>query len=48
MGSIRCVKMNYITSNYYYFSFNHCIQLDQKYVDAWNGKGIALDDLGRY
>ena len=27
-------------------SYNKCIQLDNKYTDAWNGKGNALDDLG--
>ena len=26
-------------------SYNKCIQLDDKYIDAWNGKGNALGNL---
>ena len=29
-------------------SYDKCIQLDDKYTDAWNGKGMALNDLGEY
>ena len=29
-------------------SYNQCIQLDYKYVNAWNGKGNALKNLERF
>lgn len=30
------------------FSFIKCIELDNKHIHAWNGKGCALRDLKRY
>ena len=30
------------------FSYNQCIQLDYKDIEAWNSKGITLNYIGRY
>ena len=32
----------------YLSSFNHCIELDCKDTQAWNNKGLLLENLGRY
>ena len=31
-----------------FFSYNQAIQLNPKNDNAWNNKGIALDNLGKY
>ena len=31
-----------------FFSYNQAIQLNPKYDKAWNNKGLALNNLGKY
>ena len=45
---MQCKGNYYNNYNYLLRSYDHATQLDPKYTDAWNNKGNAMDNLGRY
>ena len=37
-----------IILNIFLISFEKALQIDSNYIDVWNNKGIALQNLGKY